>query len=72
MKLSKPSLTTSAPQQLWMCNEGKTIFTIRLDGTVELGEGVSLDEAGRAFWKAVANMAPAGFKLTVPNQGEDQ
>ena len=43
------------------------VFTIKADGTVELGEGVTLDEAGRAFWDAIAAMAPPGFRLvTVP------
>ena len=34
------------------------VFTIHPDGRVELGEGVSLDEASRAFWDMVKSLAP--------------
>ena len=35
------------------------LFRIKPDGNVELNEGVSLDEASRAFWSAVEQMLPA-------------
>lgn len=37
---------------------GKPMVIIRPDGRVELGEGVALDEAARAFWGAVGRHAP--------------
>ena len=45
---------------------GKVIFTIASDGIVELGEGVSLDEAARAFWQLVSDLTPAGWRLKLP------
>jgi hypothetical protein len=51
-------------------SDGKIVFTIHPDGTVVLGEGVSLDEAGLEFWRAIAMMAPLGHKLLVRPEDE--
>jgi hypothetical protein len=54
------------PQRLSITNStGQAVFTIEPKGDVILGEGVSLDEAGRVFWEAVALMAPPGRQLIV-------
>src|SRR5690349_7631814 len=36
--------------------ESGPIVTVRGDGTIELGEGVSLDDAARAFWERVSGL----------------
>ena len=38
--------------------DGKFSVRVATDGTVTLGEGVTLDEASKAFWDAVAHSAP--------------
>lgn len=38
--------------------DGTTVVKVRPDGSVEFGEGVSMDEASRAFWEG---LKAAGF-----------
>jgi hypothetical protein len=40
------------------------VCEITKDGSVVLAEGISVDEAARAFWDAVEQMAPLGRSLT--------
>jgi hypothetical protein len=37
---------------------GQTLVTIKHDGTIELGEGATVDDGARAFWDAVIRMRP--------------
>ena len=48
------------PQELRLNLEGRDIVTIFATGDVRLGEGLTVDEAARAFWKRVGELAP-GF-----------
>jgi len=46
------------PHIVFRTSESKTIFTIKPDGSVELGEGASMDEASAAFWDYVMKHRP--------------
>lgn len=56
----------SVPMQSECCPESVSLFagpdhpivTIRFDGNVRFGPGVTPDEASRAFWKMVGDAAP--------------
>jgi hypothetical protein len=45
------------PPVIQITGEAGVIVAIHPDGTVELGPGVSADEAARGFWDAVLRMA---------------
>ncbi len=47
------------------------VVTIHRDGQVEMKDGVSLDEASLAFWKAVAAMAPGFLKALGDSKAPD-
>ena len=63
--------TAPTPSQLqfigspsWqLSNANKMVVTVRPDGTVKLGEGVTLDEASKAFWDQLQRM---GMKMACP------
>lgn len=38
--------------------EGRLVVRIGADGTIEVGKDMTPDEAARAFWEAVAKLAP--------------
>jgi len=58
------------PGNFIFASEGKDVFTIHPDGTVELGENCSLDEAASCFWEAVMRMNPIALQTRV-NQLEN-
>lgn len=50
----------------WGDGRGGILFTIRPNGSIELGEGVTLDEAAQKFWDAVASVAPGWAQRACP------
>jgi hypothetical protein len=49
-----PIFTVSPDRVLTYYNQdGKTIFSIRQDGNIEIGDGIELTEASRCFWEMV-------------------
>jgi chemotaxis response regulator CheB len=59
----------------WTKDDATPLFTIANDGTVTLGEGVTCDEAARAFWRAVAArnpMRPDEVKIDLKLSAEDR
>lgn len=48
----------SSPFSVEYLGRSRRIFTIRPDGSVELGEGVTLDEA----WESALNAVPEGLR----------
>ena len=40
------------------------VVTIHADGRVEIKDGVPMDAAAEAFWRAVRDLAPQFFKQT--------
>ena len=62
------SFTVTPPTTLISIHDqGKLVVAIKPDGCVEYGEGISLDEASKKFWEAVAARRPTcpscGFNL---------
>ena len=53
----------TAPMSFTFSTSQGPIVTIHADGTVELGENVTLDEASKAFW---AQLQREGMKLACP------
>jgi hypothetical protein len=51
----------------------KAYVTVKSDGTVELGEGVSLDTAARAFWDAVEKTGQArqALRASLPKRAAE-
>lgn len=50
---------------------GKRILVIHPDGRVEIGEGVTIDEASMVFWNAVrktAGLYPIPMKVAICRQ----
>ena len=45
------SFTIQRPMVLTFSNGNKNVFTIKPDGSIELGEGFAADDAARAMWK---------------------
>jgi hypothetical protein len=48
------------PMNFVLSGQSKTIVTIHPDGTVALGEGITINEASKAFW---AELQREGMKL---------
>jgi hypothetical protein len=46
------------PEELRLNLEGRDIVTIYSTGSVRLGEGLSVDQAARDFWRKVGELAP--------------
>ena len=57
------SAVISGPMNFVFYDQGKTIVTIHPDGTILLGEGVTVDEASRVFWKELQR---EGMRLACP------
>ncbi len=51
---------TKPPEELRLNLEGRDIVIIYSTGTVQIGEGLTVDEASRDFWRKVGELAP-GF-----------
>lgn len=55
---------TAAPSIYFMASDApRAVVTVMPDGRVELGEGVMVDEAARAFWDAASGGALGGLAL---------
>lgn len=52
------TLGIAQPTRLIVMSTTRAMVTLNPDGTVELGQGVTRDDAARAFWKAVENSNP--------------
>ena len=46
------------PEELRLNLDGRDIVVIFATGDVQLGDGLTVDEASRAFWKRVGELAP--------------
>jgi hypothetical protein len=46
------------PDTISFNNHGKAFLVVRPDGTVEIPEGVTMDEAARVFWQAIEGYGP--------------
>lgn len=49
-------ITSPPPQEFVIASGGSRVFTLRGDGTIDLAEGVTVDEASRAFYETVSKM----------------
>jgi hypothetical protein len=47
------------PEELRLNLEGRDIVIIYSTGSVQLGEGITVDDASRDFWRKVAELAPS-------------
>jgi hypothetical protein len=54
------SLQRPEPTQLLMVSDAKSqlVVSIGMDGKVTFGEGMTPDDAAKAFWEAVASKRP--------------
>lgn len=49
---------TVTPTHEYRIGEPRTVVTIHSDGHITLAEGVTLDEASQAFWRAMEEGGP--------------
>lgn len=53
-------------------SSGQTIFTITPDGSVVLGEGMTSDEASRAFWELLSESNPLKPQLAASERQQQK